>query len=496
MKGKERIVRAVLFAASLLVLMLGYRLMLLNHAPDVFRATEEDMSYAWYVPIFSLYVLWRERREILASVGKPSLWGAFFAVPALCVGFLGIRGAQLRFEELGFIGLLVSLTWLVWGARTMRQTLFAFLFLLFCVPLTSFLDLITIHLRLLATSTACAFLKGVGVGIVRQGTMIFSPDGAFSIDVADPCSGLRSLFALMALTAGYAYYAHATWLKRAILFACSVPIAVAGNVVRILSIVLVGLGCSSEFATGFYHDYSGYVVFGASISLMLGVSGVIARFRDHNPSVACVSAASSPRATLPQMCALAVFTVFFGVAMIWQAQTPVPVLALAPAVAMAEIEGFRSEPFEPSEAELQVLPADTTFVKRVYTEEDGTWFRVSAVIGGRSKSSIHRPELCLPAQGFQMRNPRERTVSGVEWHFVTLARKEASSLGFAYTFFNQTGYRTSSHVRRIFRDVWDRSVLNRIDRWVMLTVNSSTADERKMTDFLEKLHGALTCSIP
>ena len=64
-------------------------------------------------------------------------------------------------------------------------------------------------------------------------------------------------------------------------------------------------------------------------------------------------------------------------------------------------------------------------------------------------------------------------------------------MGFAYTFFNQDGYRTSSHLRRIFRDVWDRSMRGRIDRWVMLTVHSSVSDEARIVMFLDKLKGVV-----
>ncbi len=60
-------------------------------------------------------------------------------------------------------------------------------------------------------------------------------------------------------------------------------------------------------------------------------------------------------------------------------------------------------------------------------------------------------------------------------------------MGFAYTFFNQDGYRTSSHLRRIFRDVWDRSMRGRIDRWVMLTVHSSVSDGAHLAAFLCEL---------
>ena len=65
------------------------------------------------------------------------------------------------------------------------------------------------------------------------------------------------------------------------------------------------------------------------------------------------------------------------------------------------------------------------------------------------------------------------------------------SLGFCYTFFNQDGFRTPSHVKRILRDIWDRSVHNRIDRWVMITVNSSRTDDAGMIDFIAKIKEAL-----
>ena len=277
MRLKEIHIRVGLFAVSFLTMLLGYRLLLLEHAPTVFGEPLEDMSYGWYVPLFSLYVIWCERRKILSSVGKPSLLGLFLILPFAFVGFLGARGSQIRFEIVGFVGTLVGLVWAMFGARTMRQVLFPVLFLLFCVPLHSYLDLVTIHLRLLAVSVAHGVLQGCGVAIVREGTMLLSPTGAFSIDVAEPCSGMRSLFAMMALTAGYAYFTQPTWLRRGLLMALSVPIAVAGNVLRIVSIVVVAATCSSDFATGFYHDYSGYVVFLAAVFLMVVTGGLITK---------------------------------------------------------------------------------------------------------------------------------------------------------------------------------------------------------------------------
>ena len=187
----------------------------------------------------------------------------------------------------------------------------------------------------------------------------------------------------------------------------------------------------------------------------------------------------------------AVTTALVVAAMLYQARTVDPVLCDKPEAKLVEIAGYTSEPVEVSEAEHHTLPADTLFDKRRYEDADGNWYQVSMVIGGKSKSSIHRPELCLPTQGFQMMSPHTADADGVDWHLVTLARGVVPACGFAYTFFNQDGYRTSSHLKRIFRDVWDRSIRGRIDRWVMITVYSSDADEARLVAFLGKLKGVI-----
>ncbi len=473
----------------------GFQAMLLHHAPDMFRAEIEDMSFGWYVPIFSLYVLWTERAKVRASLGAPSWGGIVFALPFLALGFLGVRGVQLRFEIVAFVGLLIAVPWAFFGRGTAKAVLFPALFLLFCIPLATFLDVVTVHLRLLASSTAFAVARGLGADIVQQGTMVGAADGSFAIDVADPCSGLRSLFALMALTAGYAYFTQPTWLRRGILFAASVPIAILGNVARILSIVLVANYASSDFATGFYHDYSGFVVFAVAILLMVATGEAITKLfelkkgdeesnNSNNQTIQTIkqSSFSIRDFAIPSLAVALIVPLMF-----YQAATPDVVVAEAPRVSLGEIEGFESEELGASEAELTVLPADTTIIKRRYSAPNGDWMVVSLVVGGKSKSSIHRPELCLPAQGFAMRNPRTHEVGGRDWRMIELSAKDSPSCGFAYTFFNQEGYSTASHVARIFRDVLDRSLLNRIDRWVMVSVHASRADDRGLAWLLSQI---------
>ncbi len=490
---KVRHIKIALLAAVGALMVWGFQALLFSHAPSLFRDGLEDLSFGWYVPLFSLYVLFVERHQLRASLGASSLVGLLATIPFLLLAFLGVRGIQVRFEMLALIGLLVTVPWAFFGARTAKRVLFPALFLLFCLPLATFLDVITIHLRLFATGTAAAILKGVGADIVTRGTFLASSDGSFSIDVAAPCSGLRSIFALMALTAGYAYFTQKTLLGRALLFACSVPLAIIGNVVRILTICLVGTYASQEFATGFYHDYSGYVVFLSAIALMIACGEGVTWLMKYLPAPKKkeekgeTMPAAPTRADLP----LALMaTCLVAAVMVILPLAPETTLAEVPKAALVEMPGFSSEILPASEAELTTLPADTHIEKRLYTASDGHFFAVSLVIGGASKNSIHRPELCLPSQGFAMSSPETRLVGATPWRFLVLSAR-TSTHRFAYTFFNQAGFSTASHVSRIFRDILDRSLFCRIDRWAMVSVHTSVMDEVRLEAFLSQLEEAM-----
>lgn len=483
----------------------------------VFVDPLEDMSFGWLVPIFSLYILWTKRQDIKESMGAPSWGGLAFSVPFALLALLGARGSQIRFEQLGFIGLFITLPWAFFGRRMARIFVFPALYLAFTIPVASFLDVVTIHLRLLASGTAMGVLRGLGIEVVQRGTAICS-EGAhpFSIDVAEPCSGLRSLFALMALTAAYAWYTQPTWTRRAVLFACSVPLAVLGNVIRIISICLVASWANADFALGFYHDYSGYVVFVVAIVLMVACGELITRICDKIEQTMTQEGAAStsaPQAVEVEVSSgrFAKLVPYFALVLLcpiflFQAMNPEAVLAEAPKVALPgylpgcvadEVRYCQNEQCmgmfalsqlpkdkvgicpkcggelkHASLGELTVLPKDTQIMKRFYRSRRGDTYLVSLIVGGRSKSSIHRPELCMPAQGFLMQHPRNFAVGDERrpFHAVQLGRLGVEPITLAYTFFNQNGLRTASHANRILADTWNRSVFNRIDRWAMVTV--------------------------
>ena len=516
MSRNFQIGRLALFAATLATMCWGFSGMFLR-AAQVFSYDREDMSFGWYVPLFSLYVLWTGREQLKRALGAPSIWGLVASIPFLALALLGTRGLQLRFEQLGFIGLCVTVPWAFFGRRVAKHCLFPAAYLLFTIPVSSFLDFFTVHLRLLASGAALGVLKGFGFEVVQKGTAIICEQGAhpFSIDVAEPCSGLRSFFALTALTAAYAYYNQPTWTRRALLFLCAGPLAVLGNVMRVLTICLVAAYADPDFALGFYHDYSGYVVFIVAISAMVAVGEGISRLA---ASKAFGRLARSRKAVevpadktevaggslswrvwlVPGLATLALSGLF-----IFQAQTPMGMVMSAPEVELPEVVGgMRGEEVRycqneqcgrffvlsqvtppgatcptcggeldgVSLGEHRILPPDTQFRRRMYRSTSGAEFLVSAVIGGETKNSIHRPELCLPAQGYLLAHPHDFMVGGVPFHAVEMTPPGGVPGTLAYTFFNQDGVRTASHLARILRDVWDRSFHNRVDRWVMVTV--------------------------
>ena len=541
MKDKALKIRLWMLAGAFVAIAVGFRAMLFSHLPGVFSAPEEDLSFGWYVPLFSLYVLWTEREKLRRSFGSPSAWALPWLLPVLFVGLLGARGLQVRFELLSFVALLVLVPWAVFGRETAKRVLFPALFLLFCMPLASFLSLITVHLRILVSAMASGILSGFGMEIARQGNVISLPDlivdgQVFVIDIANPCSGLRSIFALMALSAGYGYFAQPTWWRRGVLFALAIPLAIVGNVMRIMSICVVAKAWDPAFAIGTYHDLSGYLVFLVALGLLIVASGGLdrlcarkgesARSEADAPlgDVAAGSACGRRAFAVP-----AVVLALLVPVMAYQALTPDPIVQRAPSAALPETlsvggADYVGVPVAPSAAETNLL-VGATLSKRTYVpanqvaayvetsrrlaelEAQGlkreaerlahqrdaiVAFAASTVVSGANKGSLHRPELCLPSHGFEMGESRTLRVGDLDWRLIPLHEKggRPASL-FAYTFFNQDGYRTDSHVARIWRDVWDRCVFNRADRWAMVTVMLNEADERRLTAALESLRGLI-----
>lgn len=160
-------------------------------------------------------------------------------------------------------------------------------------------------------------------------------------------------------------------------------------------------------------------------------------------------------------------------------------LGATPAVVLRDIDGYRSEDLDGEEVRRR-LNAHSLQVRR-YTDASGRSFLVNVVISGKSRMAIHRPELCLNCQGFLVSDARTESVVGTDWRCYRVVRADDLPAAFAYRYLNQDGFETASQSVRLLRDMWDRSVHGRINRWVLVTVMASSEDATEMTAFLAKL---------
>jgi len=155
------------------------------------------------------------------------------------------------------------------GKQFLRKLLFPIFFLIFMIPLPMVaIANISFRLKIFASQIAVFLVRLTGLPVVREGSVIKTAHSYLVVE--DPCSGIRSLIALIALGTLMAYFSRLSRAKKIILFLSSAPIAIFSNVIRIAVLTLVSEMYGSKIATGTFHDVMGFVVFAiAFFSLVL-----------------------------------------------------------------------------------------------------------------------------------------------------------------------------------------------------------------------------------
>lgn len=231
-----------------------------------------DYSHGFLIPFVSLGIVWYKRDEFFAAKKNICIVGLYVIVAALLLHWVGAKMQQTRLSLMSLILLIWGVPFYFFGWQIAKLLIFPCAYLIFCVPL-NFLDALSFPLQQVATGISHSMLNGFGIECERVGTQLMSP--YFQLNVEAPCSGLRSLLAMTALTAVYAYFTQKTLLKKWLLFMLSIPIAVAGNIGRIISIAVVSIVSGQKLGAGLYHDWSGYVLFTVAISLMIATAKLL-----------------------------------------------------------------------------------------------------------------------------------------------------------------------------------------------------------------------------
>jgi exosortase len=231
---------------------------------------DPNFSHGFFVPMFAIYVVWQERSRLSSIPARPSWTGLVIIAIALCTLIVGVLGAELFLSRVSLLILMAGFIVLFEGWNYQKALLFPWLFLFLMVPIPAIVfNQVTFPLQLLASKVASFALAGVGVPVLREGNVIQLP--AMPLEVAEACSGIRSLLSLTTLSIIYGYLMEKRIAVRWMLAIASIPIAVAANALRIVGTGLLVQYWDPDKAEGFFHVFSGWLIFVISLLLLFAL---------------------------------------------------------------------------------------------------------------------------------------------------------------------------------------------------------------------------------
>lgn len=250
---------------------LGILLVVLYFRPAIKLANDwltiPDYSHGILIPFFVLFLIWDKRKIIRETPVRPSWAGVGLVGLGLLFLLVGVLGADLFLTRSSFVLLSAGLVWTLLGRMMLGRVKFILFVMMLAIPFpTLIFNQITFPLQLLASRLASALLPLAGVPVLREGNVIQLP--AMQLEVAEACSGIRSLMSLFTVAVIYGYFLERTTLRRTVLALASVPIAVAANAARIVGTGLCVQYWDPSKALGFFHEFSGWLMFLVSLFLL------------------------------------------------------------------------------------------------------------------------------------------------------------------------------------------------------------------------------------
>ena len=235
--------------------------------------TEETSSYGMLVPPLALYIAFQRRRVTQSFPAQPDPRGIWLIGAACTLFLVGGLAAEFFLSRISFVLLLAGLCWTFWGWARFRTLLFPFVLLATMVPLPAIVfTAIASPLQLFASTMATNCAQWLGVSIYRDGNIIYLANT--SLGVAEACSGLSSLSSLVVASLLLGFLENLTIPARILLFVLSIPLAILVNVVRVTGTALLA-DYEPSFAMGFYHLFSGWLVFVVGFGMLWLLAKVI-----------------------------------------------------------------------------------------------------------------------------------------------------------------------------------------------------------------------------
>jgi exosortase len=257
-------------AAALLVLLGAVGWLYSGVLPGLVRqwATDDDYSHGFFVVPLAAFFVWERRDALRRASRRPSIRGLALLGAGLTCFMAGQFGSELFLSRISIVAVLAGLVWFVAGTEHLRILAFPIAFLLLMVPLPAIVfNYVAFPLQMLASRVGETVISASGVPVLREGNVLLLPGRA--LEVAEACSGIRSLMSLLMLAIVLGYFTESRRWPRVLIALAAVPIAVMANAARVAGTGLASYWISPAAADGFFHGFSGWLMFVVALAGLL-----------------------------------------------------------------------------------------------------------------------------------------------------------------------------------------------------------------------------------
>ncbi len=259
---------------------------------------DENYSHGLLMPFVIGYILWAERERLALAMGRPRVaWGAAAVTAGLLALWVGTAGAELFTQRMSLVLLLGGVCVYFWGWRILRSLLVPLGLLALAVPIpTIVFNKVAFPLQLFASQCAVFVMRALNITVLREGNVIeLYPLGSLTtkkLEVVEACSGIRSLMTLVTLAVVFAYFTSPTdedgkggkrlaryraW-RAVLIVIAAVPIAIVTNAARVSGTGVLARYYGTQVADGFFHEFSGWVIYIAAFLLLFAFGWLLDRF--------------------------------------------------------------------------------------------------------------------------------------------------------------------------------------------------------------------------
>ena len=259
-----------------------------------------DQGYCLFVPFIFAYLVYNRWKDIERSQVKGTNIGLIWIALGLLLYWFGMRAGDQYFGYAAVQILLAGVILFLWGGGVFRLLLFPWAFFIFAWPMPFLDPIIAFPLRMTMSTMAAHILPFIGIPCLQNGTALISPPDVlhnipmgsrFEIDIADPCSGIRSLFALLMFSALFGYLFLPKLWQQWVIFLSAFPLAILGNLARVIILVLGSIAFGSAFAVGtndepsWFHEGAGFLVYAVALGAEFGLASLLTRKWHHEENV-------------------------------------------------------------------------------------------------------------------------------------------------------------------------------------------------------------------